>query len=121
MILGTDWGELDYLIVDMPPGTGDIHMSLSQQVEMDGTVIVTTPQLLRYFANAAFVLCSLHGYSVVDVKKGIAMFEDLKVPTLGIVENMAYFDCIHGHRHYPFGMNMCSMVNYKMDRSRSFG
>jgi len=73
------WGELDYLIVDMPPGTGDIHLTLAQKVPLSGAVVVTTPQDL----------------ALLDCKKGIAMFDKVKVPTLGIVENMSLFICPH--------------------------
>jgi ATP-binding protein involved in chromosome partitioning len=71
------WGELDYLVVDLPPGTGDAPLSLSQIVPLSGVVIVTTPQ----------------DVALQDVVKGIAMFQRLEVPIVGIVENMAYFEC----------------------------
>jgi ATP-binding protein involved in chromosome partitioning len=73
------WGELDYLIVDLPPGTGDIALSMAQSVPMAGAVVVTTPQ----------------GVSVSDVRKAVAMFRQLNVPILGVVENMSYFVCGH--------------------------
>lgn len=70
-----DWGELDYLIVDMPPGTGDAQLTLAQSVPMAGVVIVTTPQTV----------------SLIDARRGLKMFQQLNVPVLGIVENMSYF------------------------------
>jgi ATP-binding protein involved in chromosome partitioning len=81
------WGELDYLIVDLPPGTGDAQLSLCQTVPLDGGVIVTTPQEA----------------SLGVVRKGIAMFEKLNVPILGIVENMSYFTTPNGERVEIFG------------------
>ena len=74
-----EWGELDVLVVDMPPGTGDAQLTLSQQVEVTGAVIVTTPQDI----------------ALIDCRKGIQMFEKVHVPTLGIVENMGHFCCPH--------------------------
>ncbi len=73
------WGELDYLLVDLPPGTGDVAISLAQSVGVAGAVVVTTPQ----------------GVSVSDVRKAIAMFQKLNIPVLGVVENMSHFACPH--------------------------
>ncbi|WP_419148336.1 iron-sulfur cluster carrier protein ApbC [Pseudoalteromonas 'SMAR'] len=84
----TDWGELDYLIVDMPPGTGDIQLTMTQKVPASGAVIVTTPQTL----------------ALADAQKGIAMFEKVQLPILGLIENMSYFNCHHcGGRNDIFG------------------
>lgn len=82
------WGELDYLILDLPPGTGDIQLTISQSVRIDGAVIVTTP----------------HQLSLTDVRKGIQMFEKVNVPVLGVIENMAWFTCDQcSKKHYLFG------------------
>jgi ATP-binding protein involved in chromosome partitioning len=84
----THWGELDYLIVDMPPGTGDIQLTLSQRVPLTGAIIVTTPQDI----------------ALLDAKKGLKMFEKVGVPILGIVENMAVHVCSQcGHVEHIFG------------------
>ncbi|MBI2745010.1 MAG: iron-sulfur cluster carrier protein ApbC [Burkholderiales bacterium] len=86
----TNWKDLDYLIVDMPPGTGDIQLTLSQRVPMTGAVIVTTPQDI----------------ALLDAKKGIKMFEKVGVPILGIVENMAVHVCSNcGHIEHIFGVD----------------
>ena len=86
----TNWRDLDYLIVDMPPGTGDIQLTLSQRVPMTGAVIVTTPQDI----------------ALLDAKKGIKMFEKVGVPILGIVENMAVHVCSNcGHVEHIFGQD----------------
>ncbi|TAK91237.1 MAG: iron-sulfur cluster carrier protein ApbC [Burkholderiaceae bacterium] len=84
----TNWAELDYLIVDMPPGTGDIQLSLSQKVPLTGAVIVTTPQDI----------------ALLDARKGLRMFEKVGVPILGVVENMAVHVCSQcGHAEHIFG------------------
>lgn len=90
-VTDVDWGELDYLVIDMPPGTGDIHLTLMQTVPVTGVVIVTTPQ------NVA----------LADAKKGIAMFgqAQINVPIIGLVENMAYFTPaeLPNNKYYLFG------------------
>jgi ATP-binding protein involved in chromosome partitioning len=84
----TQWGDLDYLLVDMPPGTGDIALTLSQRVPLTGAVIVTTPQDI----------------ALLDAKKGLTMFEKVSVPILGIVENMSVYVCPNcGHSEHIFG------------------
>ena len=86
----TNWKDLDYLVVDLPPGTGDIQLTLSQRVPLTGAVIVTTPQDI----------------ALLDARKGIRMFEKVGVPILGIVENMAVHICSQcGHQEHIFGMD----------------
>jgi ATP-binding protein involved in chromosome partitioning len=82
-----DWGELDYLVVDLPPGTGDAQLTLTQQVPLDGAVIVTTPQ----------------DVALIDARKGLAMFQRVNVPVLGVIENMSSYVCPScGHREDIF-------------------
>jgi ATP-binding protein involved in chromosome partitioning len=98
----TNWSDLDYLIVDLPPGTGDIQLTLSQRVPLTGAVIVTTPQDI----------------ALLDAKKGIKMFEKVGVPILGIVENMAVHVCENcGHVEHIFGKEggMRLAAEYGMD------
>jgi ATP-binding protein involved in chromosome partitioning len=84
----TQWDDLDYLIVDMPPGTGDIQLTLSQQVPVSGAVIVTTPQDI----------------ALLDARKGLAMFRKVSVPILGVIENMSTHVCSScGHEEAVFG------------------
>ena len=84
----TNWRDLDYLVIDMPPGTGDIHLTLSQKIPVTGAVIVTTPQDI----------------ALLDARKGLRMFEKVGIPILGIVENMAMHTCSNcGHTEHIFG------------------
>ncbi len=93
MIRDAHWGELDFLLIDLPPGTGDIHLSIVQQVPITGAVVVSTPQNI----------------ALADAKKGVGMFqmEAINVPVLGIVENMAYFtpEELPNNKYYIFGQN----------------
>ena len=82
-----NWGQLDCLFVDLPPGTGDAILTFAQELKVDGSIIVTTPQKL----------------SVTDANRGIEMFKKTNIPILGIIENMAYFEDDNKKRHYPFG------------------
>jgi ATP-binding protein involved in chromosome partitioning len=81
-----DWGELDYLVIDLPPGTGDAQLTLTQTAPLSGAVIVTTPQEV----------------SLIDARKGLEMFRQVRVPVLGIVENMSYFVGADGKRYEIF-------------------
>jgi ATP-binding protein involved in chromosome partitioning len=88
LINDTDWGELDYLVIDLPPGTGDIQLTLSQRVPLSGAVIVTTPQDI----------------ALLDARKGLKMFQKVNVPVLGVVENMSTHVCSKcGHEEPIFG------------------
>ncbi|GBD17497.1 Iron-sulfur cluster carrier protein [bacterium HR26] len=83
-----DWGELDYLVIDLPPGTGDVQLTLVQRIPLSGAIIVTTPQ----------------DVALADAVKGLQMFREVKTPVLGIIENMSYFICPHcGGRSEIFG------------------
>jgi len=81
-IRGVDWGDLDYLIIDLPPGTGDVQLSLIQTAPLSGAIVVTTPS----------------DVSLEDARKAVHMFQEVKVEVLGIVENMSYLNCPHCHK-----------------------
>jgi ATP-binding protein involved in chromosome partitioning len=91
MIFDADWGELDFMLIDLPPGTGDIHLSIMQSLPVTGAVVVSTPQAV----------------ALADAKKGVSMFlsEAINVPVLGIIENMAYFtpEELPANKYYIFG------------------
>lgn len=88
LLTDVDWGDLDVMVVDLPPGTGDAHLSLTQKVPLSGAVIVSTPQDI----------------ALIDARRGVTMFEKVKVPVLGLVENMSYFCCPNcGHNTELFG------------------
>jgi ATP-binding protein involved in chromosome partitioning len=84
---GVNWGDLDFLVIDLPPGTGDAQLTLTQQAPLTGAVIVTTPQEI----------------SLIDARKGLRMFREVNVPVLGVVENMSYYDAGDGKRVAIFG------------------
>ncbi len=95
LLKDTNWRDLDYLIVDMPPGTGDIQLTLAQQVPVTGAVIVTTPQDI----------------ALLDARKGLKMFEKVGIPILGIVENMSTHICSNcGHEEHIFGSGGASRM-----------
>lgn len=90
LLFEVQWPHLDYLVVDMPPGTGDTQLTISQQLKVDGAVIVSTPQDI----------------ALIDAVKGIAMFEKVNIPILGLVENMSYFVCPNcNHEEHIFGQD----------------
>ena len=90
LIFDADWGELDFLLVDLPPGTGDIHLSIMQKISINGALIISTPQIV----------------ALADARKGVSMYqqENINIPVLGIVENMAYYQLPNDDtKHYIFG------------------
>ena len=103
LIWETHWGEIDYLLIDLPPGTGDIHLSLVQSVPVTGAVVVSTPQAI----------------ALADAKKGVNMFqlESINVPVLGIVENMSYFvpEELPNNKYYIFGKEGAKILSEQMN------
>lgn len=105
LIFDGAWGELDFLLIDLPPGTGDVHLSIVQALPINGAVVVSTPQNI----------------ALADAKKGVAMFQQdsIKVPVLGIVENMSYFspEELPNNKYYIFGQdgakNLAQDINTK--------
>lgn len=96
LLYQTDWGELDFLILDMPPGTGDVQLTITQSIKLTGAVIVTTH----------------HSLSLVDTARGILMFEKVKVPILGVIENMAYFIAPDtSQKYYIFGQQKAGSLS----------
>lgn len=94
-----EWGKLDYLVLDLPPGTGDVQLSLAQMLPMSGAVIVTTPQEI----------------ALQDVRKALNMWEKVKVPTLGVVENMSHFTGDDGKKYHIFGQGGGEMLAKKFN------
>jgi len=95
------WKDIDFLIIDMPPGTGDALLTFSQEIDIDGTVIITTPQDI----------------AIIDVKRGIEMFKRTNVKILGIIENMTSFVSGDGIEHFIFGKNGAEIISkeYNVD------
>tara|TARA_S200000501_G_scaffold340579_1_gene349276 strand:- start:3391 stop:3915 length:525 start_codon:yes stop_codon:yes gene_type:complete len=79
LIKDVAWGELDCLVIDLPPGTGDIHLTMAQRIPLTGAVIVSTPQ----------------DVALIDARKGLNMFQKVEIPVFGLIENMSYFNCPH--------------------------
>lgn len=103
MIFDADWGELDFMLIDLPPGTGDIHLSIMQSLPVTGAVVVSTPQAV----------------ALADAKKGVSMFmsEAINVPVLGIIENMAYFtpEELPNNKYYIFGQEGAKNLAQDLD------
>jgi ATP-binding protein involved in chromosome partitioning len=95
LLFEVEWGNLDVLVLDMPPGTGDVQLTLAQQLQIDGAVIVSTPQDI----------------ALIDAVRGIDMFNKVKIPVLGMVENMSVFVCPNcNHESHIFGNNGASKL-----------
>ena len=100
LLRDVDWGELDILIIDTPPGTGDVQLTISQKIDVTGALIITTPQEL----------------SLIDVKRGINMFRKVNLPILGLVENMSYYVCNECEKkHFIFGEKSSSTLANNFD------
>ncbi len=98
LLRDVSWGKLDILIIDTPPGTGDVQLTISQKIDITGALIITTPQEL----------------SLLDVKRGINMFKKINVPILGIIENMSYYKCNECQKkHYIFGKKSSQQLTDK--------
>jgi len=95
------WNDLDFIVIDMPPGTGDTQLTFAQEIKVDGAIIISTPQEI----------------ALLDVKRGIGMFDKLKVPILGLVDNMSYFESDDGKNYNIFGEGGVEKVasDYKKD------
>ena len=100
LLNNTDWGEIDYLFIDLPPGTGDIQLTIAKKVPITGTVIITTPNDL----------------SILDARRAIAMFRKIDIYTIGIIENMSFYNCEScGHQSSIFGQSTMEKLSKKFD------
>ena len=103
LIFDADWGDLDFLLIDLPPGTGDIHLSIMQKISVNGAVVVSTPQIV----------------ALADARKGVTMYrqENINIPILGIVENMSYYipDSKTQEKHYIFGKDGAKNMSEDFD------
>ena len=100
LLHGVDWGSLDILLIDMPPGTGDTQLSVSQKVPLTGAVVVTTPQDI----------------ALIDARRGANMWRTVNVPILGLIENMSYYSCPQcGHAAHIFGQDGGKKTAAEMD------
>ena len=105
LIKDVDWGELDFLIVDMPPGTGDVQLTMTQKVNLSGAIIVSTPQDI----------------ALQDAIKGINMFKKVNVPVIGLIENMSYYICPKSNeKSYPFGNGGAEKTAKNMNKDIDF-